>query len=134
MFVDRVFGSRAPATCKVATTAILAMVKIPSEQWGIIVNPVFEIYRKAGFLIKERKRVDTVSSKTLKGILRKQYGYKKLVRSIGEEQARREVRKRSTARIEAVIQQVRELDILSLLRGCGYRKLRLAYYTTTYES
>jgi len=114
--LKRVVTSRAPAACEAAATALMAMARIPFKQWGEILNPVFGVYRKASFLMKERKRTDVISGKALRGILRKKYGYTKQVRGMGDKQARKEVQRRSNARLTAVLQQVRELDILRLLR------------------
>jgi hypothetical protein len=114
--MKRILASGAPTACEAAATALVAMSRIPFKQWGKILNPVFEVYRKASFLEKERKRTDVISGKALRGILRKKYGYTKQVRGMGDKQARKEVQRRSNARLRAVLQQVRELDILRLLR------------------
>ncbi|MCY3019618.1 MAG: hypothetical protein NTW87_11390 [Planctomycetota bacterium] len=113
--VHRVWTTRAVGSCVAAERAVESMLAIPFLQWGAIFRPVFGIYRRAAFLLEEQRRVSSATSKTLRGILRKKYGCGDFVRGMGNEQVRKQVSQRSSARLSALLRQVEELDLLRLL-------------------
>ena len=112
----RVCSCRAVAGCQIATDTAKTMATVPFSKWAEIFRPVFNIYRKEAFLLEEYKNIDTASGKKLRGILRKKYGYSKLVRGMDKKHAKREVQRLSASRLDAMFAEVQELDVVRLLK------------------
>jgi len=130
---DHICSARAIASCEIATRTAQLMAGVPFRKWAEIFRPVFDVYRKEAFLLEEYKSIGEASAKKLRGILRKKYGYGRLVRGMDKKHARREARRLSGSRLNALFEQIRELDVVRLLNR-AHASEKNARLRATFES
>lgn len=113
----KIITERAIAQSEVCTQAALIMASIPFEKWCDLLRPVFTIYRELEFIGQEQKRISSLTTKQLEGILRKKYAYKKSIKGKSINAMKQEVANRSVSRWKIIISRVKELDLIRLLKA-----------------
>lgn len=102
-------------------SSFVAMTQLGVSELAALLQPVFQIARDLSFLDREFKKTTELTAKQLGGILTKKYRYKKRVKGMDEKSLRTELTKRGKTRLQAVLNQINDLDIFRLLKGASVR-------------